>query len=419
MRRGAKDPLRDAPAPGEAEAQRRAWRLAEAAFEQRPAPVEHTPLVRRPAFAVLATAMLLVIALTPPGSAVADWLGDAVKSVVDPDPRAPVSGLDDLPGGGRLLVLAAPADGGAPALWVAGDGGHEKLGAGVTEATWSPHGLFVALARGGELIAVDPRGERRWALTAPGPVAGVRWSPDGFRIAYTTGDEQRLVAGDGTGDRRVASAATGAAPPFGAPAWRPGPGHVLAFADTERVFLADVDARRVVWERRVAAERGAAGERGVAGDRSGAGERAAAGEPPAAQLAFSPDGRSLLVDGRLLLDAGTGRPVATAPETDLTGATWHPDGRRFAVVRDAGGRAEVLLGRRSGRSIRFRRLFAAGALRLGGFSPDGRRLLVDWPENDSWLFLSLDGTRPRQLTGVRRRFGARDVEIQGWCCPRE
>jgi hypothetical protein len=250
----------------------------------------------------------------------------------------------------------------------------------------------------------------------------VRWSPDGFRIAYTTGDEQRLVAGDGSGDRRVASAATGAAPPFGAPAWRPGPGHVLAFADTERVFLADVDARRVVWERRVAGERRVARERSDAGERSGAHEggattaRVAQG---ATELAFSPDGGWLLVDGRFLLDADTGRTVATAPETDLTGATWHPDGRRFAVVRDAGGRAEVLLGRRRGRSIRFRRLFAAGALQLGGFSPDGRRLLVEWPENDSWLFLSLDGTRPRQLTGVRRRFGARDVEIQGWCCPRE
>ena len=68
--------LRDRPAPDEAAAQERAWRVFEAALEQR------TPQRRRRSrrlVAVLAVVGLLVGALTPPGQAVADWLRDVVQ----------------------------------------------------------------------------------------------------------------------------------------------------------------------------------------------------------------------------------------------------------------------------------------------------------------------------------------------------
>jgi hypothetical protein len=385
------DRLRTLRAPGEADAERRAWEVARAAA---PAPRAASPR-RRPVLALAATAALLIAALTPPGSAVADWVGDAVRSVVGDDrPPARASGLGELPGGGRVLVLAAPRDGGPPVPWIAGDGAHRRLAGAVSYATWSPSGRFVALARESELFAVDLRGRRRWSIPTPGTVDDAEWSPDGFRVAYTAGSELRLVAGDGTGDRRVAF--RNHPRPFTSLAWRPGPGHVLAFADRRTLSVADTDARRVLW--RVKA-------------------------PGGAGLAFTPDGKRLLVIGRdelRILAADDGRTLQRRrhrPYADnLVDLAWDRDGRRFAVVSRRPATAELLVGRPRGRTIRLRRLFAAGDLGLAGFSPDNRWLLVDWIENDSWLFLPIDGGRPRQLAGVRRRFDAAEVRPQAWCC---
>ena len=45
------------------------------------------------------------------------------------------------------------------------------------------------------------------------------------------------------------------------------------------------------------------------------------------------------------------------------------------------------------------------------------QLLYDW--TGSWLFLPVGapaGRRPRQITGVARRFGGPATPV-GWCCP--
>ena len=68
-------------------------------------------------------------------------------------------------------------------------------------ASWSPHGRFVVVWRGRRLAALDLRGRVRWSLLAPRPVTGALWSPSGFRVAYRSGQDLRVVAGDGTGDR--------------------------------------------------------------------------------------------------------------------------------------------------------------------------------------------------------------------------
>ncbi|HEV2814732.1 MAG TPA: hypothetical protein VGW10_15865, partial [Solirubrobacteraceae bacterium] len=332
----------------------------------------------------------------PPGSAVAGWLGDAVKSVVDDETPARASGLEELPGGGRILALATPDEGGPLAPWIAGEGGHHRLVGHVDRATWSPHGRFVAASRDSELFALDLQGARRWSIAAPGRVHDVRWSPDGFRVAYTAGSELRLVAGDGTGDRQVATMLPGEPPDFGAFAWRPGRGHVLAFVKRRSLFLADLDQRRVLW-------------------------RVTVRDRPT--LDFAPRGGRLLLSGRdgiRVLRARDGRTLQRVPQaagTNLVDAVWDRTGRRFAAVRKDATRAEVLVGRPDGRTIRLRRRFAAGELNLVGFSPDNRWLLVDWTESGAWLFLPTDGGRPRQLTGVARRFGALDVQPQAWCCP--
>jgi hypothetical protein len=398
---GRRDPLRDLRAPGEPDARRRAWDVASAAFEERAARAGRAgraPVWRRPALVAAAAAALLVAALSPPGSAVAGWLGDAVRSVVEEDrPPARASGLDELPGGGRVLVLAAPRDGGPAEPWIAGDAGHRRLTGPVHDATWSRAGRFVGLARGSELLAVDLHGRRRWTVAAPGPVHALRWSPDGYRVAYTAGAELRLVAGDGTGDRRVAfRRRAGTTTAFPALAWRPGARHVLAFADRRTLFVADTDERRVLWRRR---------------------------SPNLTTVEFSADGTRLLAAGRRrvsVLAARDGRTLAQArarPGTTLAAATWARTGRRLALVRRTATRAEVLVGRPARNRIRLRRLFAAGELSLAGFSPDGRWLLVDWDETGTWLFLPVDGGRARQLTAAGRRFRARDATPRSWCCP--
>jgi dipeptidyl aminopeptidase/acylaminoacyl peptidase len=380
--------LRDLRAPGEDGARRRAWELTAAAAAERAAP---RPRRRRRAAPLLAgaAATAALLAITPAGAAVTDWVGETVRAVVDADrPPARASGLEELPGGGRLLVLAAPRDG-APAAWIAGGGDHRRVAGAAAAATWSPHGRFVAVARHGELLAVDPRGDRRWSIPTPRPVREVRWSPDGFRVAYTAGAELRVVAGDGTGDRRVAAMRPGEPSAFGDLEWRPGgAAHVLAFVKRRSLFLADLDRRRVLW-------------------------RVSVGDRPA--IAFAPRGDRLLLTGRdgvRVLRARDGRTLRRRRGAGFGEAAWHPSGRRFAVVRRTAARAELLVGG----PRRLRRVFAAGDLALAGFSPDGRWLLVDWTETGTWLFLPVDGGRPRQLTGVAGRFGARAVAIRGWCC---
>lgn len=112
-----------------------------------------------------------------------------------------------------------------------------------------------------------------------------------------------------------------------------------------------------------------------------------------------------------MLGAANGRELARVGGT-FGDATWTRDGR-LALTRRSGPRTEVVVATPGGK---VRRLFAAGGLRLGGLSPDGRWLLVEWTETRTWLFLPLEGGRARQITDVPRRVGARRVDAIGWCC---
>ena len=218
--------LRDAPIPDAAEAEERGLRVVRAAFDERPPPPRR-PRLGRLAIALAAGLLLCGLVLSPAGAEVRDWIGD----VFEPGIRDAEPALTDLPGGGRLLVESASGP------WLVQADGSQRLLGDYEEATWSPRGRFVVVTNGRQLTAVERDGDPHWSLAAPQPISEARWSPSpGYRVAYLSGDQLRVVAGDGSGDRllkpRVAPIA---------PAWRPGRRHVLAFAKT-RSDLRVVDA---------------------------------------------------------------------------------------------------------------------------------------------------------------------------------
>jgi hypothetical protein len=233
--RGVRERLEHVTVPDAAGARRRAWAVAADAYaQQRPARRAWRRPVGELAAVALTLAMIVAaVALTPPGAAVAGW----VRHALGAEAPAPRTTLGPLPAAGRLLVTSRSG-----AWIVAHDGGRTRLGA-FTGATWSPRGLYVAGWHGRRLSAVAPDGRVAWSYATSGAIRDVRWSPDGFRIAYRSGRHLSVVAGDGSGARIL-----DATPRRAAPAWRPTEPHTLAWVDRDgRVVVRDVDSGRLVW----------------------------------------------------------------------------------------------------------------------------------------------------------------------------
>ena len=356
-------------APHEREAEERAWEVVGAAYESR-VPVTWPRRHARPLIAVAVAAAAVAAALSPPGRSVVRSLRKAVGV------EHAQTELFSLPAPGRLLVSGP---GGA---WIVNaDGSRRRLGA-YQDATFSPHGLFVAATQGNELMALDPKGNVRWTLPRRAPRfpawTGTRTDT---RIAYLAAGRLHVVAGDGTGDRTIGRAAPVA------PVWRPGVGRVLAYSTGRRTVVYDVDSARALL-------------------RTPAGEK----------LAWSDDGRLLLVFrpvGLRVYDR-RGRVVLQDDPSDATrdaDAVFAPRTHRLVIIRIHGLAGDVFTGR-SGRLL-FR---GSGVLRQLSFSPDGRWLLVTWPTANQWVFVRTDGRR--RIVGVSRisaQFGG-FPRVQGWCC---
>ncbi len=221
---------------GEHDARGRAWQVVESAFAERQ-PAERASHWPRVAAVALALAALLAAALSPPGRAVLD----EVREVVGVERAQPA--LFSLPAPGRLLVAS---DAG---VWVVQQDGSKRLLGDYREASWSPFGRYVVAARENELAALEPNGDVRWTLARPG-VRSPRWAGTeaDTRIAYLTSGELHVVAGDGTDDADLDGLhASGRI----APDWRPGAGFVVAFVDWRgRVHALDSDTGRTFWSRR-------------------------------------------------------------------------------------------------------------------------------------------------------------------------
>jgi hypothetical protein len=277
------------------------------------------------------------------------------------------------------------------------DGSRRLLGA-YEDASWSPNGLYVGVTSERRLAAVEPDGSVRWSLSRPQRVSQPRWFPrTGFRVAYRSGDNLRVVAGNGMGDRLLAR---NVAPT--APAWRPGERHVLAYADGDgRVRVVDVDTRQQLARMPVPD-----GVQKLLWTRDGR-----------RLVILSGDGRiDVLLDGQIRQSVGGGRLV-----NDIA---LDPTARQlaFTVYEPRSERSRILLTPLEPGSPR-QLTSVAGRLDELAWSPDGRWLLAAWSNADQWLFLRMpDVSRIVTVSNVSREFdpgatGPGDFpRVAGWCC---
>jgi hypothetical protein len=344
-----RDRIREQPLPGEAEATARSWPVVEAALATH-APARRSRRPRRLALrlALVAAALCvgLVGALTPAGAEVGDWIGDRFAD----RPKSAAPAFAGLPPGESVLAISRSG-----AFAVHPDGSWRRLGS-FTDAGWSPRGLNVVATGGHRVVAVDPAGTHKWSVVRPSRVSHPAWSTGlGFFVAYLEGDVLRSVGGDGAGDRLLRRGAASVTP-----AWRPHVDHVLVYA-RERGGLEAVDVARGATLWRAQGRTALTQTRQLAWSRDG--RRLVARSPRALtlldangrvlrtvelpgranQVALHPSGERAAVvvrgaGGTRVLGvplAGSGAPRQLF-QGDVDGLAWSRDGRRLLLAwRDA------------------------------------------------------------------------------------
>lgn len=213
----------------------RTWEVVRRAYAERPVQAR-----RRSSLPLAAVAAVLVVAivaavLSPPGHAVFE----RVRRAVGVEHAAPA--LFALPAPGRLLVVSGQS------AWVVSDNGLARRLGTFTDADWSPHGLYIVAAKANELLALDAHGNVRWTLARRG-VSSPRWEGTRVdtRIAYFARSGLRIVAGDGTGDHLLDAHASSV--PV---AWEPGRLHTLAYVTPNAIVLRNADTGKVVWRKSI------------------------------------------------------------------------------------------------------------------------------------------------------------------------
>ena len=399
--------LRAVRPPGEGDALERALELAEELSIPGAAPLVRPS--RRRGLMALAGALLAaaLLTLTPAGATVTNWIGDAVDSGPAPRPA-----LRAVPAGGSLLV-ESPAG-----AWVVQADGSRRLLGDYRAASWSPRGLYAAVSSGRELSAVEPDGTPHWTIPTTGHPSGIRWAPSGQRIAYLTDDgadglaSLELVAGDGTGRRRLANAVQPVAP-----AWKP----VEEGASSENA-LAYVDRYGLV--RAIDVD-----------DGEGLGRTSRTSGMPQS-IAWIGPRRLIAVEGDRIEELNLDGPATTllrVPAGRIASATYSPATDAIAVLAESGPDARprsrlILLRSVSGgdRSGGERTLFSGlGRYQRPVFSPDGSLVQLGWPAANQWLFVATEAGEARRVMAVgsiRNQFDSGDggvgsfPAVSGWCC---
>ena len=381
--------LRSAPVPDEEGAAERAWSVVRVAFVER----EPVSWPRRHARLLLAAAIVVAIvaaAVTPPGRAVVGSLRDAIGREKVVGVRGAEPALFRLPTGGQVLVNSRVGP------WIVQPNGSKRLLHGWTAARWSPSAKYVVATRGHEVAALTPRGDVRWSLARRGRVTGASWSFEGFRVAYLNGTQLRLVIGNGESDHMLVPRVRPVPP-----AWRPvGPKHVLAYVDPiGGVHVIDADTRRAVGDFRA--------ERPQELLWSADGAMIAARSRGLVSV-FRPDGTAIASISRRTLGAPPSIPAAAFSPRGHTLAFASYDARAnrssISLVPLASGLA--------------RRLYTGPGHFTGlSWSPDGKWLLVAWPDANQLLFLRTRGPqKARAVSDIRRQFQGGFPDLAGWCC---
>jgi hypothetical protein len=373
--------LREFRAPDEGAAGGRAWGVVHSAYLERE-PVRRPRTHWRLTVAPIAAVIVAGLVLSPAGASV----GRFITKALGVRHAAPM--LSSLPSAGRVLVS------GPGGTWTAAaDGSLRRLG-NWSQANWSPHGLYLAVASRDRLAAVDPKGNIHWAIARRGVSDPTWFSPTGYRIAYLSAGTLRVIAGDGTADRLLASGVAGVAP-----AWRPGYSFQVAYVTTaNRLVVRDSDTRLLIWSRPLATT--------------------------PRQLLWSADGRRLVVVSAHAVRTYTGSGALRAT-LHLTGAptgdaALSPDGSQVALVR--GGDQLVVVGAGSSHAA-MRQLLAGSGLHEVSWSPNGSWLLVAWPAADQWVFVRAVGApRVDAVARIAQQFSAGGSSakafprLEGWCC---
>jgi hypothetical protein len=378
--------LRRIPIPGEDEAEVRAWAVVSGAFAEQPRrpPPRHRGRLILVAALVAVTAALVAVAVSPAGSEIVH----SVREAVGLKKAAPA--LTALPAPGRLLVSSADGP------WIVATDGSKRLLGRYVEASWSPHGLYVAVTRQTQLLAVDPHGTVHWSITRSSKLSLPRWAPDGYRIAYLEGSSLRIVNGDGTGDRVFAGNVASVAP-----AWRPSTTHehVLAFVTAAGALeLYAVDTNKPIARDRLP---GAARE-----------------------LLWSKDGTRLVVlsTHTISVFGRTGKSLGSIKlARSAVAAAFVPGSHRLAVIL-SGARSNAVSFDVDRRSVAPQEIFT-GAGRFGSlaYSPDGHWLLLTWPTANQWLFIRSENQRIAAVSAIASQFSSGSQRIafptlDGWCC---
>lgn len=377
---GAGRALKGVRAPDEPGAEERAWETVRALYLEQPRTARRRSHAHRAGAFAVGLAVVGAIALSPAGATVGRLVTRALG--VRHAAPAPLS----LPSPGRLLV-SGPAG-----TWtIAGDGSATRLGSW-RQASWSPHGRYLAVARGDQLAAVDPRGRIVWSLTRA-HVGDPSWyPPNGYRIAYLSGRDVRVVAGDGSGDHLVAA---GVAPV--APAWRPAHPYQLAYVTKEgRVVVRDTATGRVQFSVRPSTR--------------------------ADRLGWSVDGQRLLAISATAVDVygpdgALVKSIAEPLDAPVLDAALSP--RRQLLAMSLGGSAGgVVIDDVGVAHAGVRRVLAGTGLGQVVWSPDGTWLLASWPLADQWVFIRVAGSpRIAAISRVAQEFsGSRVPLLDGWCC---
>ncbi len=370
-------------APDERTAEDRAWEVIRSAYGERRPAARRWSRRRRAGMLAVGVALIGGLALSPAGASV----GRLISRALGVQPAAPA--LFSLPAPGRLLVS------GPGGTWtVAADGSTRRVGPW-PEASWSPHGLFLTVAGANRLAAIDTRGVPKWALARP-QVADPTWlAPSGYRVAYLSGKDLRVVAGDGTGDHLLGGPVARVPP-----VWRPGNSYELAYLTARgRLVVRDGDTGLTAWS--------------------------ASPRVSVRELAWSADGQRLLVlsPRDVLLYDASGRLVSklAAPAgAQIRDGALSPDGHRIALV-SGGASGGVTVADVEARHPLARRVLTGSGLGQADWSPDGRWLVISWPAADQWVFVRVIGApRISAVSRIAKQFstGANITfpRLEGWCC---